>query len=141
VSTQVEIKAVYDREKQIYRKITLKYHPDKNLGNPDAAEKFLEVRHRWNEVELAYDVLGNEIGFYLDRWNYDKDGEALRLAFRKAFDSTNNGQTFKEHADYLRAKEQRRERYERKTKTTKDREKGDQDGKFVAVSNCLFVLS
>ena len=32
-------------------------------------------------------------------------------------------------------------KYERKMKTKKDREEGDEDGKFVAVSNCLFVLS
>ena len=66
------------------------------------------------------------MSFFLDCWNYDKDGEALRLAFRKVFETTttNNGQTFKEHADYLCAKEQRRERLREKDEDEKGSRRG-----------------
>lgn len=39
--------------KQSYRKLALKYHPDRNQGNPEAEEKF-------KEASEAYSVLGND---------------------------------------------------------------------------------
>lgn len=45
--------ATQDEIKKAYRKIAIKYHPDKNQGNKEAEEKFKEATE-------AYSVLGNE---------------------------------------------------------------------------------
>lgn len=60
----VERKASADEIKKAYRKLAVKYHPDKNPNNKQAEEKFKEM----NE---AYEVLGNEE----KRKKYDELGE------------------------------------------------------------------
>jgi molecular chaperone DnaJ len=57
-ATQAEIKSAY-------RKMALKYHPDKNPGDPSTEEKF-------KEAAQAYEVLGND----QKRARYDQYGHA-----------------------------------------------------------------
>ena len=50
----VDKKATQDEIKKAYRKLAVKFHPDKNKGNKEAENKFKEV----NEIQL------NLIEFY-----------------------------------------------------------------------------
>lgn len=61
----VERKATVEEIKRVYRKLALKYHPDRNPGNAQAEEKFKEI----NE---AYQVLSDP----QKRSRYDQLGES-----------------------------------------------------------------
>lgn len=61
----VERDAGEDDIKKAYRKLAMKYHPDRNNGDPDAAERFKEIAE-------AYECLRNP----QTRQIYDRYGEA-----------------------------------------------------------------
>ncbi|XP_026323727.1 dnaJ homolog subfamily C member 5 [Hyposmocoma kahamanoa] len=66
---QVPKTATPDDVKKSYRKLALKYHPDKNPNNPDAAEKFKEVNRAHTILSDAtkrniYDNYGS-LGLYI----------------------------------------------------------------------------
>ena len=58
--------ASQDEIKKAYRKIALKYHPDRNQGDKVAEDKF-------KEAASAYEVLSDEV----KRSNYDLSGKDL----------------------------------------------------------------
>ncbi len=62
--------ATPDEIKKAYRKIAIKYHPDRNPGNKEAEEKFKEAAE-------AYDVLSNEE----KRQKYDQFGHSMGQGF------------------------------------------------------------
>ena len=57
--------ATKDEIKKAYRKLAIKYHPDKNPGDKEAEEKFKEAAE-------AYDVLSDDT----KRQRYDQFGHA-----------------------------------------------------------------
>ena len=61
----IERSASKDEMKKAYRKLAAKYHPDRNQGNEDAAEKF-------KECSEAYSVLSDD----KKRSNYDRFGHS-----------------------------------------------------------------
>ncbi|KAF6156993.1 hypothetical protein GIB67_039754 [Kingdonia uniflora] len=61
---QISKGASEDQIKRAYRKLALKYHPDKNQGNEEANKKFTEISN-------AYEVLSDQE----KRGIYDKYGE------------------------------------------------------------------
>lgn len=40
--------------KKAYRRLAMKYHPDRNPGNKQAEEKFKEVGDAWNYIKDFY---------------------------------------------------------------------------------------
>jgi curved DNA-binding protein len=65
----VDKKATADQIKKAYRKLAVKYHPDKNVGDKSAEEKFKEISEAYDvlsdpEKRKKYDALGENWKYY-----------------------------------------------------------------------------
>ena len=84
----VQKKATQEEIKKAYRKLAVKYHPDKNAGDKAAEEKF-------KEISEANDVLGDPE----KRKKYDELGANWKYAQQQGKAGADFGQYYKQYGD------------------------------------------
>ena len=72
-----------DEIKKSYRKLAMKYHPDRNPNNPTAEEKFKEIQH-------AYDILSDD--FQRMQYNNFLDEVAAENTYTNTYTNSTSNQ-------------------------------------------------
>ena len=90
----VEKNAAEQDIKQAYRKLALKYHPDKNKGNPESEEKFKEATEAYEVLRepkkrASYDKFGHE-----GVQGFDNFGRGAYTDFSDIFGNVDLGDIF-----------------------------------------------
>lgn len=60
---EVTEKATSDELKKAFRRLSIKYHPDRNADNPDILKKYVEIKHAYEILidvskRITYDLHG-----------------------------------------------------------------------------------
>ncbi len=104
----VDKKATQDEIKKVYRKLAVKYHPDKNPGDKKAEEKFKEISEAYDvlsdaEKRKKYDTLGSDwqqyaqagqrgnAGDYFNSQQYARQGRGQGQGGAQFFSSEDSG--------------------------------------------------
>jgi curved DNA-binding protein CbpA len=61
--------------KRAYRRLSMQYHPDRNPGNPEASEKYLEVQAAWRTLESYIPKKSVPIWLHKSLFSIHKGGE------------------------------------------------------------------
>lgn len=85
---EINENATQEEIKKAYRKLSLKWHPDKNPGNREAEEKFKEINRAYQilsdpETRNTYDIYGEEFGGASSSDNFANVNE-IRQEYAKA---------------------------------------------------------
>ena len=76
----INLGATQEEIKKAYKRLSLKYHPDKNRGNEEWARK------KFIEVSEAYNVLSKPSSTSRPKKNYDFSGKSSAEKFKMAFE-------------------------------------------------------
>ena len=98
--------------KKKYRKLAMKYHPDKNSGNEEAVKKF-------REITQAYEILGNEKK--RKEYDYKRKNENNKIKKTKNVKNKFSGNNFSFGKEFFKNSKEMKKMFESNFKLEKTR--------------------